>query len=281
MVQTIQKTYEQSRSILKIKGGSIVARLKIGVMKLFDLCSRLDKVPYKRSSDERYSYLFQSDLRSYLYQLGLSLTYYNKMYKEYGLKKDWKENILKIDEFLGGKFQDSLKEKIMEHEKEMEILEKKKKEQEKLRKSKLISRFQQVEKVQEYRTKELLKSLPFDYPSRYNPYFSCFVCGFELNEMWRIIGSRKVCDDCMESVLEHYGVSWYHNHIRYKQEALEEDIKKVLADKDFIEEIKTKKKPIRSREISLNWILEENDEYSFYEDKEGTVYFLTVERNIL
>lgn len=251
-----------------------MTRLKLGVMKMFELCSRLDKVPYKRSSDERFAYLFQSDLRNYLYELGLSLTYYNKMYKEFGLKKDWKENILKIDEVLGGKFQDSLKDKIKDHEKEMELLEKKKKEQEKARKSKLKSRFQQVEKVNEYRTQELISILDFDYPSHYNPYFSCFVCSFELNERWRIIGSRKVCGDCMESVLEHYGVSWYHNHIRYKKEAFEEDIKKVLADKDFIEEIKTKKKPLRSREISLNWILDENDDFSFYEDKGSTIYFL-------
>jgi hypothetical protein len=250
-------------------------RLKIAVMKLFDLCSRLDKLPYKCSKDSKFEYLFQRELRSYLFELELPLTYYNKMRDEYGLRIEWKENLLRLDEFLGGKFQDSLKEKIKQHEEKMEEIERKKKEKLRREKSKIVSRFQKREKVEVYDEERLLSLLGhFEYTHRYSPYFDCHGCGFDLEGDLLRIGKRKICPDCIKEMLRHPGLSWYHNHVRFKKEAFLIDFKKVLNDKDYIEELKNKMKPFKSRERAFDWIYEQQSDAEHYSEGEDEVWLL-------
>ena len=154
-------------------------RLMIGVIKLFNLCASLDKEPYKCSKEEKYSYLFDERLRNYLFELNLPLTYYNKYREEYGLRKDWKENILALDNFISGKNQVKLNTLINEHQERMSVIKQQVKENKNKEKRQLKSHYNQKKRRKNDNTDVLMEKLSatIRYPY-YHKEFKCDVCGF-------------------------------------------------------------------------------------------------------
>ena len=243
-------------------------RFKVAFIRTLEQCMRLDKEPYKCSDDmEKYGELFNKDFRYYLFELDLPLTYFNKRLEKYGLRKEWRENLLKLDEMYQGRYKERLKEKIFEHNKKMEELEKKKRQQKKEELAKLQSHYgketERKENKKNFLFSELGKLNITKHPYR-NQYFRCDHCMTDSNETYVKILKKSVCRDCIMEFLKIPEMSWYHNHTRFKPEELREDLKRAMKDEEKAKIVRSIVSARKAKENAFDRVVYEKAEYAEY-----------------
>jgi hypothetical protein len=247
-------------------------RLKVAVVKLFKLCASLDKEPYKCSNDSKYEYLFDSHLRNYLFELDTPLTYYNKQRQAYGLRKEWRNHLLEIDKVISGSHQERLQELIEAHNNRMQQIEERKKEKQRIEKSKLNSYYKKEDKIKEDKRYELLAKLNDFLYYPYDRHFKCDVCDFYSTSGKFKAHKKEICTECLAEFLSKPVLAWYHNHIKFKAEELKNDLRKAIKNEEFEKEVHEVVKDKKANRIALDNVLESRVEWETFE-KDGLVTY--------